>query len=172
MDQQEKIEALVSENELLQLELNNLRITLKQKDQEINLLGESFETVASLQSRIDNNLLEIEQLKYNNGQASEKTAAVESVNEQLEVDLLRTIKEKQQKETMLKSLGSVKTELDIVSGELEESALLYKKLSVLEDQLAEANSRNDLLQVENDDLRSAKQELESLINLMKKQKFD
>ena len=172
MDKEEKIEALISENELLQLELDDLKAQLKRRDNEINILGDSMDTAASLQSRIDANLLEIEQLRYNNEIATQKAAGVEMINEELEVNLLRTMKEKQRQEATIKGLNSVKTELDITNWELNETVPLYAQLQKTTEALGEANSNNALLQQEIDDLKAAAEEREALIALLKKQKFD
>ena len=172
MNYAEKIEELISENELLQLQLTDLEASLQKKDREIGYLADSMETVASLQSRIAGNMAEIEQLKYNNEQAAQKTVGVEMMNEELEMSLLKEIRGRQKDEAEIKSLGSVRTELDIVTGELEETTALYTRIQALETELAEANSRAALHEAENQSLKEELAEMTALMQLVKKQKFD
>jgi hypothetical protein len=171
MNYAKKIEELISENELLQLQLGDLEHVIRKKDEEIGLLGEAMESAASLRSRIDSNLIEIEQLKANSEAAAQKNLGSEMLNEELEMSLMKERKEKQKQEAELKGLHSVRTELDIVTGELEESAGLYKKLQETKAELAAAKSRADLLESENAELKAAIEELELLLKELRNQKF-
>ena len=62
MDFEKKIRMLVSENEFLLLQLEDINLALKKKDEEIDMLADDIDTAAYLRSKIEGNLLEIEQL--------------------------------------------------------------------------------------------------------------
>ena len=172
MDEPKKIQLLLSENEFLQVQLEDLNRIVQNKDDEISLLADDFESAAYLRSRIDCNLAEIEQLRYNMGLAEQKAAGAEMMNEELELNLLKQSKERQKDRAEIKTLGSVRTELEIISNELDEAVPLYAKLEKLESELAESKSQNDLLQTENNELREQIYELNELIALLKRRKFE
>ena len=161
MDYEKKIRMLVSENEFLQLQLEDINLELRKKDEEIDLLADEGETAAFLRSKIDSNLIEIEQLKYYVEEASQKSVGLEMLNEELEIDLLTQMKGRQKDQSTLKEMTSIKANFEVVTEELNEAATLYKKLQVLKEKLSEANSIASLKEIENAEL---KKEVEELIN--------
>lgn len=170
MDVEKKIRLLVSENEFLQLQLEDINLELKKKDEEIDMLAEDMETAAFLRSRIESNLIEIEQLKYYNQQALQKNVGLEALNEELELDLLQQMKGRQKEQQSLKEMDSVKTNMEVITEELNEAAALYKKLQTLKEKLAEANSKALLAEIENEELKKEILEQRELIELLKNKK--
>ncbi|MEJ7611533.1 MAG: hypothetical protein WKF88_10190 [Ferruginibacter sp.] len=171
MDQAKIIANLKSENELLQLQLEDLIDTLKKREEEINLLGDATESAASLYSRIDNTLTEIDQLIYNNELAGQKTVAAEAQSEELELTLIREIRERQKAQTAGLKTDALRTELDIISGELEETLPVYQQLQTATAELSELNSRLSMLESENASLKTELEEWKALVTVMKKQKI-
>ena len=172
MDQEKKIRALLSENEFLQLQLEDLNASIKTKEEEISFLADDMDTASSLQSQIAGNLAEIEQLRYNMSLSEQKNAGAEILNAELENELLKEIREKHKEQAANKKLGSVQTELEIISNELDEAVPLNKKVEDLENELAEAKSMNAILEDENISLKQELAELNELLRVLKKKKFD
>ena len=170
MDYEKKIRMLVSENEFLQLQLEDINLELRKKDEEIDLLADEGETAAFLRSKIDSNLIEIEQLKYYVEQASQKSVGLEMLNEELEIDLLTQMKGRQKDQSTLKEMTSIKANFEVVTEELNEAATLYKKLQVLKEKLSEANSIASLKEIENAELKKEVEEQRELIELLKAKK--
>ena len=171
MDLEKKIRNLVSENEFLQLQLEDINLELKKKDEEIDMLADDSETAAFLRSKIDSNLLEIEQLKYYNQQATQKSLGLEILNEELEVDLLLQNKGRQKEQKALKEMDAVKANLEVLTEELNEAAALYKMLQSLKEKLSEANSIATLAERENQELKKEIEEQRELIELLKIKKL-
>ena len=171
MDFEKKIRMLVSENEFLQLQLEDVNLILKNKDEEIEMLADGLETAAYLRSKIDSNLIEIEQLKYYVDQASQKSVGLELLNEELEIDLLNQIRGRQKEQHALKEMDSVKANFEVVSEELNEAAALYKMLQSLKEKLSEANSIASLKETENQELKKEVEEQRELIKLLKHKKI-
>jgi superfamily II DNA helicase RecQ len=171
MDYEKKIQLLLSENEFLQEQLEDLNNEIRKKDEEISLLGDGTESEASLRSRIDSNLIEIAQLKYNSEEVLKKAAAVEMMNEELELNLLKQIKGRQQEKAEIKELSSVKASNEILSSELDEAVTLYKKVSVLKKELAEARSLVEITNIENKHLKEEVEELKALLGGLRKKKI-
>ena len=170
MDVDKKIRLLVSENEFLQLQLEDINHELKKKDEEIDMLAEDMETATFLRSKIDSNLIEIEQLKYYNQQATQKNIGLETLNEELEIDLLNQMKGRQKEQQTLKEMDAVKANMEVITEELNEAATLYKKMQTLKEKLAEANSKALLAEIENEELKKEVQEQRELIELLKNKK--
>jgi hypothetical protein len=171
MDYEKKIQLLLSENEFLQEQLEDLNNEIRKKDEEISLLGDGAESEASLRSRIDSNLIEIAQLKYNSEEAAKKTEAIEMMNEELELNLYREIKGRQKEKEEIKELSSVKANNDILSAELDEAAALYLKLRDTKKELAEAKSIAAMKELENHHLIEEVEELRALLTELRKKKL-
>ena len=162
---------LVSENEFLQLQLEDINLELKKKDEEIDMLADDGESAAYLRSKIDSNLIEIEQLRYYVEQANQKSVGLEMQNEELEVDLLTQIRGRQKEQQSLKEMDSLKANFEVVSEELNETAALYKMLQSLKEKLSEANSIASLKEIENQELKKEVEEQRELIKLLKHKKI-
>ncbi len=171
MDYEKKIQLLLSENEFLQEQLEDLNNEIRKKEEEISLLGDGAESEASLRSRIDSNLIEIAQLKYNSEEAAKKTEVIEMMNEELELDLYKEIKGRQKEQAEIKELVSVKTNNDILSSELDEAAALYKKVQALKKELAEAKSIAEMKEIENQHLKDEVAELNALLKELRMKKI-
>jgi hypothetical protein len=171
MDYEKKIQLLLSENEFLQEQLEDLNNEIRKKDEEISLLGNVPESEASLRSRIDSNLIEIAQIKYNSEEIAKKAAAIEIMNEELELNLLKEIKGRQLEKAEIKELSSVKANNEILNTELDEAVGLYKKVSALKKELAEAKSNAEMKEIENRHLREEVEELNALIRELRKKKI-
>jgi len=164
---EKKIRILVSENEFLQLQMEDLNNEIKKRDKEINLLGDVTESIAALRIKIESNLIEIDQLTYNSQQASQKSLGIERLNEELEMSLFKEIKGRQKDQASLQEMISVKTNMEIISEELNEAAGLYKKVQTLTRALAEAQSISSMKETENENLKFEIGELKELVNIMK-----
>jgi murein DD-endopeptidase MepM/ murein hydrolase activator NlpD len=172
MDIEKQIRILLSENEFLQHQLEDLNKAVKQRDEEILFLGDNMDSAAELQSRIDSNLAEIEQLKYNNALTEEKAAAAEELNEALENDLLQQIRQSHKDEKLLQEMNSVKVNLDVANEELEQSAGFYQRIIQLKKEVAELKSNLELSQSENELLKEENEELQQLITLLRQKRLN
>jgi hypothetical protein len=166
MDYDKKIKALLSENEFLQEQLEDLNNVVRKKDEEILLLGSEVESEASLRSRIEGNLLEIQQLKYNREKDAERYTAIESMNEGLEINLLKEIKGRQKEQKEIEQLKSTNANIDILTNELNEAAALYKKLQSLKKELAEAKSITEIKTLENKHLQEKLEEMSATLKAL------
>lgn len=170
MNFEKKIALLQSENEFLQLQLEDLNKTVRQKDEEISLLADDMDSAAALQSLIDNNLAEIAQLKYNNSLTVEKAAGLETLNETLENDLLAEIRSGHKNEKLLQEMDSVKANLEAANEELEQSSVFYQRILKLKAALAEATSNIELLQMEIVSVKEENEELKQLVDVLRHRK--
>ena len=167
MDYEQKIRKLIVENEFLQLQLEDLNNIVKKKEAEIEFLADEAESAASLQSRMDGNFIEIEQLKYDHQQTLQKNLAIEILNEELEIDLVKQIKGRQKEQKALLEMDSVKVNMEIITQELNEATSFYKMEQSLKAMLAEARSIAELKETENFYLKNEVNELKELVKMLK-----
>lgn len=143
-----KISDLESETNALQLQLITVTADSAKKELEIELISEGLESKAWLQSQIDSNLVEIEQLKAEVAELREIQVADREMNKLLEDDLDAEIKRGHRKDAELTKFDSVKAELEIVLDEVDEQKALRIEIDRLKTELAALQSEFDLLKVE------------------------
>ncbi len=171
MDHEKQIRLLLSENEFLQEQLEELNLTIEKKEEDLLELANRIpESEALLRSKIEGNLIEIKQLNDNYNEAEQKIKTSEIINEELELDFVKEIKEGQKNKAVIKELTSVSTQIDILNSELNETANLYKRVQELKKELSEAKSIAELKIIENEDLRIELEELKALFLALKRQK--
>jgi chromosome segregation ATPase len=171
MDNEKRILNLLSENEFLQEQLEDLNRSIEQKDQEIALLADSTESEASLRSRIEGNRLEIAQIQHDMQEATMKATAIDKLNEELENNLLQVMRARQSDKAIIKELVSTQTNINILHEELNETTALYKKVKVQKSELAELKSERDNLILENTILKESVKEMEILVDMMRTKKI-
>ena len=172
MDYEKKLRILLSENEFLQLQMEDLNNIVKKKEEEIEFLADETESAASLLSRIDSNFIEMDQLKYDHQQALQEKNAIEILNEELEIDLLTQIKGRQKDQKSLLELDSVKVNMEIITEELNEATSFYKMVKSLKAMLSEARSIAEMNERENKDLKNEVDELKELIKMLRFKKIN
>jgi regulator of replication initiation timing len=153
MDYEKKIQSLLSENEFLQEQLEEMNETLAKVSNTTDSATVVPESEAFLRSKMEMNRIEMEQMHENMRVAREKAVAYELMNESLENDLLFSMKARQQDKVVIKELVSNQTNIDTLSEELNETAALYKRVKALKSELAAAKSEIDLLKLDNGFLR-------------------
>ncbi len=170
MDYKKLINSLLQENIELQDKIENYHTQLQKKDEEIQLLADDYECKASLQSRMDNNKLEIAQLKINYNKEIEKNNSLQLMQEQMELELLKANKKDQKNKHLAASLIASNTELQITTQNLDDATALYKTVQKLKFQLAEANSLSETVQIENRQLKDEIKELNDLLAYVRNKK--
>ena len=137
----------------------------------MDMLADRSNTTAFLRSKLESNLVEIEQLKICNQQNIQKSEGLQVLNEEMELDLLRQIKARRNEQKALKEMEGIKANFEVITEELKEAATLYKKLQILKEKLAEAKSFASLTEIENLKLKYEIEEQRELINFLKIKKL-
>lgn len=155
MDYDKKIQNLLSENEFLQEQLEELNDTLAKMGQPSQQPIPVVESEAFLRSKMEMNRIEIEQLHENVRVAKQKATAIELMNESLENDLLLSMKARKQDKLVLNELISNQTNVDTLNEALNETTILFRKVKALKNELVAARSEIDLLKMDNQFLKEA-----------------
>ncbi len=154
---EKQIQILRSENELLQLQLDDVNMMIQVREEELDLLRERAREASAMQSRLDNNLNEFEQMQNSLGNVQQKNSGKELRLEEMENELYESVKEQLRYAETLKDFNSMEANLVDTNNELEEATAVYKKMAVMKIVLAEAQSNYEIAMME---ITSLKEELE------------
>jgi len=168
---EEQLDHLRSNNELLQLELDDLELIIKQREQELNKLRESAEKVKELQSRLDMNLIEFEQYQMELLKEKKQTHLQSERLKSMEEELFQTIQQQIQQEKEIQALKSVKADLDFTESELKEADKCYEALRQAHTELGKTKSLLELAQIEIQNLKDNLLEQQGLIFKLRQKKF-
>lgn len=168
---EDQLDKLRSDNELLQMELDDVAMLIKAKEEELAVLRHNAKQTAAMQSRIDNNLNEFEQMQNNLGAAAQKTEGFYMRMQELEEDLYASMKEQLDYAHKQKLMNSLQADLLDTNKELEEAALVYKKLAAMKTKLAAAESNLEIYQLEISSLKDELKEVKALNQMMREKKL-
>ncbi|MBC7934794.1 MAG: hypothetical protein H7Y86_05460 [Rhizobacter sp.] len=163
-----QIEILRSENELLQLQLDDVNMMIKVREEELDLLRKRAAEAAAMQSQLDTNLLEFEQMQNNLGFSQQKNNGTEQRLEQMEEELYASIKDQLKSEKKIKDFESLEANLLDTTSELEAAADAYKKLREMKSKLAATQSDLEIAYMEITSLKEELQEVNALNEMLRK----
>lgn len=149
-----QIKILRSENELLQLQLEDVNTMIKVREEELDILRERAREAAAMQSRLDNNLNEFEQMQNNLGFCEQKNEGYSQRLQEMENELYSSIKEQLQYAESLKEFNSMQANLLDTTNELQEASAVYKKMAEMKTTLAATNSNLAIALIEIESLKA------------------
>lgn len=151
---EKQLQLIKAENEFLLLQIEDLNAAIAQKEKELEELRKQANHAAELQSKLDINLLEFEQMQRMVADRRQKASGDAIMIEELENELLDTLKLQQQYRSMADENDSLKASLLGSSEELEMASGLYKKLKDLDKELTVTKSNLEIAGVEIESLRA------------------
>lgn len=163
-----QIEILRSENELLQLQLDDVNMMIKVREEELDLLRKRAQEASEMQSRLDTNLLEFEQMQNNLGFSQQKNDGAAQRLEQMEEELYASIKDQLKSEERVKDFESLEANLLDTTNELQEAAAAYKQLREMKSRLAATQSELEIAQMEITSLKEELKEVNALNQVLMK----
>lgn len=163
-----QIKILRSENELLQIQLEDVNTMIKVREEELDMLRERAREAAAMQSRLDNNLNEFEQMQNNLGFCEQKNEGYSQRLQEMENELYSSIKEQLQYADSLKEFNSMQANLLDTTNELQEVSAVYKKMIEMKTSLAATNSNLSIALIEIESLKAIIKETTALNALLMK----
>ena len=118
-----QIQALRSENELLQIQLDDVNMVIGVREEELELLRARAKEAAAMQSRLDNNLNEFDQMQRSLGDEQQKNSGNLERLEEMENELYDSVKEQIRYADSLKDFNSMQAKPDGQNNELQEAGL-------------------------------------------------
>ncbi len=168
METEKLIKQLKSENELLQIQLNDVNYMIQAREEELDLLRARAREASAMQSKLDTNLNEFEQMQNNLGNCQQKNAGHTQRLQEMEDELYMAIKEQLQYAESLKEMNSLEANLLDTANELQEASDVYKKMQEMKTKLAATNSQLEIALLEIESLKEMLKEAQALNSLLMK----
>jgi oligoendopeptidase F len=153
---EKQINGLRSENELLNIQLEDVNTMIKVREEELELLRERAKEATEMQSKLDNNLNEFEQMQISIGNCQQKNDGHYMRLQEMENELYESVKEQLKYANTLREFNSLQANLDDTNNELQEASAVYKKMAQMKTTLAQTQSNLEIALME---IESLKQEL-------------
>ena len=147
---EDQVKKLLSENEYLQSQVEELSAIALSYRNEIKLLQEKYEIEGELRSIIENNSEENNLLKYQLEKEKQKALNVAKRESAMELELLEGIKIETDYYNIKEKQKSAVAQINDMSEQLNKSLLVYKNLEDANRKISEIHSINDILKEEND----------------------
>ena len=163
---EKQIQQLKGENELLILQLEDVNETIRRREQELDELRQAAANARQMQSQLDMNLLEFEQMQNSIGEKQQEVKDTSFRLEELENELYNSIKIENKYNKILDEHISLQADLLNTNNELQEAATLYKKVYQLKATLAETQSNLDIALIEIESLKEELAEVKELNTLL------
>ncbi len=163
---EKQIQMLQSENELLQIQLQDVNMMIKIREEELELLRKTAQEAAAMQSTLHNNLNGFYQMQQFIGASEQIEKATAKRLEATEDELYASMKEQLDYAEALKGLNSMEANLADTSMELEEASKAYKKAADMKSLLAAARSDIEIATLTIKNLREELQEAKALNQLL------
>jgi len=168
---QKQFEILKSDNELLQLQLEDVNQMIQVREEELNLLRNRAKEAAAMQSQLDQNLDEFEQMQLHLGKCQQKNSGQSGRLEDLENELYQSIKEQLSAAETVKHFERMEANLIDTSNELQDASAVYQQLSTMKKAVAAVNSELEIALMEIDSLKEELAEVKALNDLLIEKKF-
>lgn len=163
---EKQFQVLKSENELLQIQLQDVNMMIAIREEELELLRTRASEANAMQSMLDNNLNEFVQMQQSIGTGEQINEGHSRRLEEMENELYQSIKEQIRCAETLKEFGSMEANLLDTSSELEQASTVYKKMHQMKTTLAEAQSNLEIAQLEISSLKEILAETKALNSLL------
>ena len=160
------LQQLISENELLQIQLQDVNEMIQVREEELEILRNTAAHAIQLQSRLDMNLDEFYSLQDIIGNQQQDAEGSAKREASLEEELMHSINMETEFYNIKDQFESTKAALMDVQSEMDTVASLYKQIAELSTRVAELESSHEIASMENGFL---KEELEELRKLAKKE---
>ena len=163
-----QIKILRSENELLHIQLDDVNMMIKAREDELDMLRARAREATAMQSKLANNLSEFEQMQNNLGLCQQKNEGHSRRLEEMENELYLSIKEQLHYAESLKEKSSLEANLLDTTNELQEASEVYKKMKEMKTTLSATSSQLEMALLEIESLKAMLQEAEALNALLRK----
>lgn len=168
---QKQLEILKSDNELLQLQLEDVNQIIHIREEELSRFKNTVKEAAAMQSKLDQNLNEFEQMQLQLGSCQQKNSRQSERLEALENELYQSINEQLSAAEAIKKFERIEAHLKDTINELQNATAVYQQLFTVKKTLAAANSDLEIALIEIDSLKEELQEVKALNDLLIQKKI-
>jgi hypothetical protein len=143
------VQQLKSENELLQIQLQDVNDMITVREEELEILRKTAAHAVSLQSRLDMNLDEFYQMQDHIGNQQLYAQGAAKREASLESELLQSIEMETQLYNMRDQFASTKAALADLNNEMSNLASVHKDVAILKARITELESNLEIAALEN-----------------------
>lgn len=165
------ITILKSENEWLHVQIEDVNSMIAVREQELDQLRARAREAVAMQSKLDSNLFEFEQMQNNIGDCQQKNEGYYQRLQEIEEELYQSAREQVRYANALKEFNSMQANLQDTNEELQEASGVYKKLIQMKSTLAQTQSNLEIAEIEISSLKEEMAELMALNELLIQRKM-
>ena len=155
----DEIQQLKSENELLQIQLDDITEMINIREEELAILRRKAAYTVELQSTLDGNLEEISQMQHFIGDQQKKMAGAAKREAAMENEIIQSLDMEKEFYTIKDKYTSAKAAITDLDNELAETSSLYRQLATSIARVAELESSLEIALMENDHLKERLEKL-------------
>jgi hypothetical protein len=153
MQSEDYIKDLKKENEELQFQLKDLEYLIQLKEEELADLRRASQQVAELQSKIDQNLYQFEQMQLLISEEQKKLQGALKREASMEQELIDVIGIEKSYYEIKEEFNSTKTALHDITEQMNEAATIYQQWISLKKKVAELESNLEIVNLDNQFLK-------------------
>lgn len=168
---EKQLDILRSENELLQIQLDDVNQMIQIREEELELLRNRAKEAAEMQSQLDQNLNEFEQMQLHLGKCQQKNNGQSDRLEALENELYNSIKEQLSAAETVKHFNSMEANLIDTSKELQQAETVYQQMVQIKKTAAAAQSELEIAYMEINSLKEELAEVKALNEMLLQKKL-
>ena len=150
MHPEDEIKRLKSENEYLQLQLQDVNYILSIREEELELLRVKGKQAVQMQSTLEGNYNELSQMQTIIGKTQQQAFGAAKREAAMEHELIQSIHLEKEYYNTRKELVSVTAAFTDLDAKLDEAGNVYKDLENAKRKIAELESFNDISKEEKD----------------------
>jgi hypothetical protein len=136
----DEIQQLRSENELLQIQLQDITEMINIREEELEILRKKSAYTVLLQSTLDGNLEEIAQMQNFIGEQQRKVAGAAKREVAMENEIIQSLEMEKELYTIRDKYESARAAINDLDNELAESSMMYRQLAAANSRIAELES--------------------------------
>jgi chromosome segregation ATPase len=153
MQREDYIKDLKKENEELQFQLKDLEYLIQLKEEELADLKKASQHVAELQSKIDQNLYQFEQMQLYISEEQHKLQGALKREASMEQELIDVISIEKSYYEIKEEFNSTKTALHDITEQMNEAASIYQQCISLKKKVTELESNLEIVNLDNQFLK-------------------
>jgi DNA repair exonuclease SbcCD ATPase subunit len=147
------IQQLKTENALLHVQLYDLDELIRIREEELEILRKKAAQVAALQSNLDENIFQLEQMQLFLGDQAREVAGANRREQSMETEMLESLQMEKDFYNLSDQLKSTKAALEDVSEQFAEASTLFREVANLRSTIAELESKLEIALLDNQFLR-------------------
>ena len=158
------LKKLISENEFLQVQLQDVNEMIAIREEELGILRDKAKKAIETKSQLESVYEEITYMQNLIGKQQQKAEGAASREMSMEDEMLESMRLEKEYYTIRDQYQSASTALNDIKIQLGEASLVYKKLHDAQKKIAELESKLDISSEQNELLQYEIQKLKKKIN--------